>query len=320
MKTLLKLTVIKTLSDAKTVNDFRQAFCHNARCSGTIVNSCNAEDALFLLNTLLRRVLYVLTKYTDDTNVHSSIIYTLDSLKSGISVSKIESCKEYWLKYLSEEQKINSEAPVDYDSALTPAKDDDVNKKAEEFLFAGEIAASFAGFLKTADSQSIKDKLNAVCDALGDGEVKIMATTLLMAVEGFAATADTIREKEKEIENLKKQLEATLSETLIDPVTKIGNKKMFNAALEKQEAKYKKTGENFAVVFFDIPKLTQIGDMYGHAAKDKIAAFVANHLKDKSAGEDMLSRYESKEFAVLLDNAGIEKASKYAEEIINSVA
>ena len=122
---------------------------------------------------------------------------------------------------------------------------------------------------------------------------------------------------QQEISHLKLQLEDTQREALVDPLTKVANRRSFQNSLNI----FLRTPSPSAVLLLiDIDHFKKINDNYGHNMGDSVLCAMAQTIQDKLPEEIQLVRYGGEEFAVLLINYDMASALPLAETIRQSTA
>jgi diguanylate cyclase (GGDEF)-like protein len=81
-----------------------------------------------------------------------------------------------------------------------------------------------------------------------------------------------------------------------DPLTGLGNRGRFAAALAEVEA----TGRSADLLLVDLDRFKQINDRFGHALGDGVLRAVAGRMREAVRGGDLVCRVGGDEFAVLL--------------------
>ena len=114
-----------------------------------------------------------------------------------------------------------------------------------------------------------------------------------------------------------KQSETALQRAaLLDPLTKIANRRHFDSFFEKEWLRAIRSGEPLSLVVIDVDHFKLYNDTLGHAAGDaclrKVAAALQSHALRPT---DIAARYGGEEFALLFAETGAETALKLAESI-----
>ncbi|WP_332876903.1 diguanylate cyclase [Massilia sp. S19_KUP03_FR1] len=114
-----------------------------------------------------------------------------------------------------------------------------------------------------------------------------------------------------------KQSETALQRAaLLDPLTKIANRRHFDSFFEKEWLRAIRSGEPLSLVVIDVDHFKLYNDKLGHAAGDaclrKVAAALESHALRPT---DIAARYGGEEFVLLFAETGAETALKLAESI-----
>lgn len=132
------------------------------------------------------------------------------------------------------------------------------------------------------------------------------------------------KQLEKEIESRKEaetKLEVAnrelLEMSITDKLTGIGNRRHFDAVLDTEWNRAKRTGCHLALIMGDVDWFKNFNDIYGHHEGDECLRLVAKVFKDNAKREsDLVARYGGEEFAVLLPVVTVEQAISLAEILI----
>ncbi len=100
-----------------------------------------------------------------------------------------------------------------------------------------------------------------------------------------------------------------------DGLTKIANRRTFEAALEREVARATRSAERVSLVMVDIDYFKRLNDTHGHQAGDEVLRNVAAALSCECRDFDTAARYGGEEFAVILPGCGPEEAYDIAERL-----
>ena len=121
----------------------------------------------------------------------------------------------------------------------------------------------------------------------------------------IAADITEWREHERNLERL----------ATTDPLTGLANRR---ALLQGMERELRRTGSDLtggALLILDLDHFKSINDTYGHAAGDKVLVHLAHLMRSILRQNDIAGRLGGEEFAVLLPDAGRERALAIAERL-----
>ncbi len=90
------------------------------------------------------------------------------------------------------------------------------------------------------------------------------------------------------------------AEGLVDALTGLPNRLLFNDRLETILREAVRNGECFAVLFVDLDRFKAINDTYGHATGDQVLRTVSQRLRGSIRASDTVARYAGDEFTIVL--------------------
>ena len=102
---------------------------------------------------------------------------------------------------------------------------------------------------------------------------------------------------------------------LLDPLTKLGNRRYGEMNLVGKLREFKRYSWPFGVLFIDIDHFKDINDMYGHDAGDKVLKLVATTINNGLRSSDVVSRWGGEEFVAFVANVDEEKLRYVGEKI-----
>lgn len=87
-----------------------------------------------------------------------------------------------------------------------------------------------------------------------------------------------------------------------DPLTELLNRRYFEAELDSEVHRLKRSEENSALLYIDLDRFKYINDTAGHSAGDKLLIKIGRQLRMRLRDTDLLARLGGDEFAVILRN------------------
>lgn len=105
-----------------------------------------------------------------------------------------------------------------------------------------------------------------------------------------------------------------------DGLTKIANRRTFEATLEREVARATRSAEHLSLVMVDIDHFKRLNDTHGHQAGDEVLRNVAAALTIECRDFDTPARYGGEEFAIVLPGCGPEEAMMIAERLRAAVS
>lgn len=89
-------------------------------------------------------------------------------------------------------------------------------------------------------------------------------------------------------------------ESLTDPLTGAGSRRMFEEQLEVEFSRSKRYSRPFCVAIFDVDRFKSLNDRLGHIKGDEILRKFADCMRREKRTSDILARYGGDEFVLLL--------------------
>jgi diguanylate cyclase (GGDEF)-like protein/PAS domain S-box-containing protein len=103
---------------------------------------------------------------------------------------------------------------------------------------------------------------------------------------------------------------------LLDPLTRIANRRHFDATLEKEWQRAIRSGQALSLIVLDVDHFKGYNDSLGHAAGDQCLQEIAEILQAHALRPtDLAARYGGEEFVVLLAETAIDGAATLGEAI-----
>ncbi len=110
---------------------------------------------------------------------------------------------------------------------------------------------------------------------------------------------------------------ARMSET--DPLTGVGNRRLFFSAAAPLLAAASQKGEPASIVLIDIDHFKRVNDTYGHAIGDATLIAVAGACTEALRAQDVFCRWGGEEFIALLPSASLHSACSIAERLRRNI-
>ena len=166
--------------------------------------------------------------------------------------------------------------------------------------------------------------------ASGDLEREISVTAMKALAERLLAETRRMQETNRALEqkleasrddiaSLQRDLDDVRRESMLDPLTKIANRKSFDERMEDAIREATESGDPLSLMLIDIDHFKNFNDTYGHQTGDQVLRLVAMTLKSNIKGKDLAARYGGEEFVAILPSTDIEGAVIVAENIRKAV-
>jgi diguanylate cyclase len=176
-------------------------------------------------------------------------------------------------------------------------------------------ANAYSGSLQQASGDLGRQELTEV-------QLRAMAQRLLGETRRMQDANQALEQKleasRDDIAALQRDLDEVRRESMLDPLTKIFNRKSFDDGIV-QAFSSAEAGEPLCLMLVDIDHFKRFNDTWGHQTGDQVLRLVAMTLKSNLKGKDMAARYGGEEFAAILPETDLEGAVIVADNIRKAV-
>jgi diguanylate cyclase len=176
-------------------------------------------------------------------------------------------------------------------------------------------ANAYSGSLQSASGDLEREISVAAMKALAD---KLLIETRHMQ-ETNSALEQKLEASRDDIASLQRDLDDVRRESMLDPLTKIANRKSFDDGMEKAIADASTGNDPLCLMLIDIDHFKNFNDTYGHQTGDQVLRLVAMTLKSNIKGKDLAARYGGEEFVAILPSTDIAGAVIVAENIRKAI-
>lgn len=128
-----------------------------------------------------------------------------------------------------------------------------------------------------------------------------------------------LKKAQNKIDALTTELQETISKLIIDPLTKITNRKGLIDDLNSAIKAGKKKELPLVLLMIDADNFKSLNDKHGHVAGDKVLYFFAQSIKSVLRSGDTVYRYGGEEFTVVLNRCDREQAFIVADKIRSKI-
>ncbi|MBN2645698.1 MAG: GGDEF domain-containing protein [Desulfuromonadaceae bacterium] len=103
----------------------------------------------------------------------------------------------------------------------------------------------------------------------------------------------------------------------LDPLTRLLNRRVLDAALQREFQRARRYDTALSVVFIDMNDFKRVNDRYGHETGDRLLCHVAMALREESRATDLAARYAGDEFVLILPETREGEACQLVERILS---
>jgi diguanylate cyclase len=111
------------------------------------------------------------------------------------------------------------------------------------------------------------------------------------------------------------ELEEAKRDAETDPLTGLGNRKLFDRALRAAAIEALDAEIPLSLLLIDVDHFKSFNDQFGHVMGDQILKLIAVILRENIRGQDTATRYGGEEFAVILPKTTARDGCKVADNI-----
>ena len=176
-------------------------------------------------------------------------------------------------------------------------------------------ASDFSGVLQHADA--------GLSGEVTPNAVKAMAQRLLAETRRMHDANRKLEQKlvasRDDVAALQRDLDDVRREAMLDPLTKIFNRKYFDEGLVKAFVAADAGEGPLSLLLLDIDDFKRFNDTWGHQTGDQVLRLVAMTLKSNIKGKDIAARYGGEEFAAILPQTDLEGAVIVADNIRRAI-
>lgn len=119
----------------------------------------------------------------------------------------------------------------------------------------------------------------------------------------------------RKIESLKVSLRGVEEATLRDPLTGIGNRRLFDEAMQEAVKHSNARKAPLSLIICDIDHFKRVNDTFGHPVGDEIIKAFVGIIASSVRETDSVARYGGEEFAIILPGTKQRAAKETAERI-----
>jgi diguanylate cyclase len=198
---------------------------------------------------------------------------------------------------------------------------------------SSELQRLMAGMAETAartgsQAGSFGDQLSGLTEALHGNKADTLAPLINQAVAGTAemrasaaALQEQVENSRREIDRLRDDLNRARDEALIDPLSRVLNRKGFDQRVQALLETPLSPGHAHCLVMMDIDRFKLVNDTHGHVMGDRILQAVAEVMRTTVTDPaHCVARYGGEEFAILMPQSTLDAAAALAELVRHRVA
>ena len=183
------------------------------------------------------------------------------------------------------------------------------------------LPLAWRGYVRSASPLSMCAALLGLSLVLVRTHYAAGVAGVLVAVVSYAVRS-VFREVGQITEHAQLEDDRSALQTLAvtDALTGIGNRRAFDAALEREVQRSARTGRALGLLLIDIDHFKRLNDTLGHPCGDDCLRRIARTMQgEMRRPSDVLARYGGEEFVVLLPDTDLAGSSVVAEALRSAV-
>lgn len=141
---------------------------------------------------------------------------------------------------------------------------------------------------------------------------EMIVSTIARLVAANQELRQRLSEADSQLQEQSQQLEFHLAEARIDILTRLPNRRAFDAEAARRYAEYRRNGTPFSLILLDLDHFRRINERQGEKVGDTLLQDVGAALLKTARMVDLVARYDGDKFAILLPGTTIEEACKVA--------
>ncbi|WP_428306062.1 GGDEF domain-containing protein [Lacipirellula sp.] len=166
--------------------------------------------------------------------------------------------------------------------------------------------------------ESITDQLEEIEQGGAGGGAVVMDVVAKM-LDANKRLQTRLEDAEQKIATQAEEIRNQQFEARTDALTRLANRRAFDAALLESTELFASKGQSFALIMLDVDNFKQFNDVHGHPAGDEVLRTVGRTLGRVVNPGDLACRYGGEEFAVILANVTLDDGQLAAERIRKAI-
>ncbi len=126
---------------------------------------------------------------------------------------------------------------------------------------------------------------------------------------------DLLLARARTLLDFKAYLDTWQEAAFTDHLSGLANRRRLERQLEREIARTDRYGHPFSLLMLDIDDFKKVNDTFGHETGDEVIRLLAKTLQEGIRGIDLAARIGGEEFAVILTETELERATEVAERL-----
>ena len=200
----------------------------------------------------------------------------------------------------------------------------DAGAKIAQELAGALAALKDAGVMTSKFTETLNNSRETLAgDEVQPDELKSVVAALAEATremkEQNASLTAKLETSTREVETLRSGLQEARAEALVDALTGVANRKLFDETMETRFSEARDLDYSLTLVLCDIDRFKAFNDTWGHQTGDQVIRFVAGSLSRHSKSDQLVARYGGEEFAIIMPRTDLDEAAHQCERIRKAI-
>lgn len=203
------------------------------------------------------------------------------------------------------------------------------SRTSNQLLIAGERIArdleQVIDFIRSAEQRSddygreLESAATRLDSGPGPDQVRQIVSSLAAATLDMAQHNKHLNEElnrsSRELESMRKTLDAVRAESLTDALTGLANRRMFDETLRLRIDEARSQRTDLCLLLCDVDHFKRFNDTWGHHTGDQILRFLASALQAHARPDFLVSRHGGEEFAMIMPRTDERLAAQLGETL-----
>ncbi|GAB6073514.1 GGDEF domain-containing protein [Nautilia lithotrophica] len=165
-------------------------------------------------------------------------------------------------------------------------------------------------------SKEIKQESENLIEEVAPLQIDEIKETIMQFSAGLI---QKINRLEETVHSLEVELDKAYKELLIDPLTKVYNRKALNNDLNEILEKGKEKDLDLVIAIVDLDMFKEINDKYGHLVGDFVLIKIADIIKKLIRKENRIYRYGGDEFIIIFNRMTLSQVRPIIQRIVKKI-
>ncbi len=199
------------------------------------------------------------------------------------------------------------------DELWPPAQADLIRKEEQRVLCSNQPQESYVE-QDAPDGSRTAWKLVQTAIRRSTGEALLASVAIDLTAELRREAA--LQQSQEELEEANRKLRSL---ALTDDLTRLWNRRAFDARLETEVHRAQQTGTPLSLLMIDVDDFKQLNDTYGHTHGDVVLQQLAGVLQRTASHQDAAARFGGEEFAMILPSSRLDHATALCQRIADEL-